>query len=272
MQPVETVNGNSMLLKGKVAVIYGAGGDVGGATARAFAREGARVFLAGRTLANLERVARDIAASGGEAAVAAVDALDEEAVNDHAATIAAKAGRLDISFNCIERNAEQGTPILDMNTQAFVHPIEDAARSHFLTGTAAGRLMARQSSGVILAITANVARVPVPNTGAFGVVCAMIEAMCRQFAVELGPHGIRVACLRSAGSPDTRGVGEVLKLHSGLAGKTPEALEEEWAQGIPLRRLPRIGEIANAAVLMASDYASAITGEVANLTCGGLID
>ena len=261
-----------MLLKDKVAVIYGAGGDVGGATARAFAREGARIFLAGRSLASLDRVAGDVAAAGGKAETAPVDALDEAAVNDHAAAIAEKAGRIDISFNCIERNAAQGTPILDMTKTAFVEPIEAAARSHFLTGMAAGRLMARQRSGVILAITANVARVPIPNTGAFGVVCAMIEAMCRQFAVELGPHGIRVACLRSAGSPDTRGVGEVLKLHSAIAGKTPQALEKEWAQGIPLRRLPRIAEIANAAVLMASDYASAITGEVANVTCGGLID
>ena len=66
-----------MLLRNKRAVIYGGGGAIGGAVARAFAREGARVFLAGRTLAKLEHVARDISSAGGKAAIAEVDALDD---------------------------------------------------------------------------------------------------------------------------------------------------------------------------------------------------
>jgi NADP-dependent 3-hydroxy acid dehydrogenase YdfG len=69
-----------MLLTNKTAVIYGAGGAIGGAVARAFAREGANVFLAGRTLASVDAVAKDIAAAGGQAETAQVDALDERAV------------------------------------------------------------------------------------------------------------------------------------------------------------------------------------------------
>lgn len=261
-----------MMLKDKVAVIYGASGDVGGATARAFAREGARVFLAGRRRGPLETVAKAIAYAGGKADVAEVDALDEDAVNRHVDAIAVKAGGFDISFNCIELGDTQGRPILDMKVADFVRPIETAARAHFLTATAAGRQMTKKGSGVIMAITANVARIAVPNVGGFGVACAMIEGICRQLAVELGPSGIRVVCLRSAGSPDTRGVGEVLKLHSGIGGATPEELEKRWSAGIPLRRLPRVAEVANGAVLMASEYASAMTAEVANLTCGALQD
>jgi len=68
-----------MLLEDKNAVIYGAGGSIGGAVARAFAREGARVFLVGRTREKLEVVGRDIAAAGGFAEVAEVNALDEAA-------------------------------------------------------------------------------------------------------------------------------------------------------------------------------------------------
>lgn len=266
------MSGSARLLDGKVAVIYGGGGDVGGATARAFAAEGARVFLAGRTRRSLQAVAADIAAAGGMAEAAELDALDEAAVDAHADDIAARAGGIDISFNCIERYAEQGKPITEMTAEAFVRPIEGTALSHYLTGRAAARHMARRKSGLILAITANVARVAEPNTGAFGVTCATIEAICRQFMVELGPLGIRVVCLRSSGSPDTRGLAEVLKLHSALAGITPEELERKWASGLPLRRMPRVAEIASAAVLMASGYASAVTGEVLNLTAGQLQD
>ena len=66
-----------MSLEGKTAVIYGGGGSIGGAVARAFAREGAGVFLAGRTLERLEAVANEIRKAGGMAEVAEVDALDE---------------------------------------------------------------------------------------------------------------------------------------------------------------------------------------------------
>jgi len=66
-----------MLLENKNAVIYGGGGSIGGAVARAFAREGAKVFLAGRTLATIDAVAEEISASGGVAETAQVDALDE---------------------------------------------------------------------------------------------------------------------------------------------------------------------------------------------------
>ena len=71
-----------MLRETKNAVIYGAGGAIGGAVARAFAWEGAKVFLAGRTLAPVDAVAREISAAGGVAETARVDALDEQAVLD----------------------------------------------------------------------------------------------------------------------------------------------------------------------------------------------
>src|SRR3712207_2973205 len=77
-----------MLLEDKNAVIYGGGGSVGGAVARGFAREGARVFLAGRTLATLDEVAEQIRSAGGVAETAQVDALDEQAVDEHVGSVA----------------------------------------------------------------------------------------------------------------------------------------------------------------------------------------
>src|SRR5438477_4590218 len=86
----------SKLLEGKIAVVYGGGGAIGGAVARTFAREGARVFLAGRTPATLDAVAEEIRAAGGAAEVAEVDALDGRAVDEHADAVAAEAGGIDI--------------------------------------------------------------------------------------------------------------------------------------------------------------------------------
>src|SRR5262245_39536743 len=90
-----------MLLNNKVAVIYGAGGAIGGAVARAFAAEGARLFLTAHHWAPVETVAKDIASGGGSAEAAEVDALDEQAVDGHLQSVTGKAGRVDISFNAI---------------------------------------------------------------------------------------------------------------------------------------------------------------------------
>ena len=89
------------MLKDKVAVIYGAGGGIGGAVARAFASEGARVFLTGHSLAPVKAVAEDVVSAGGSAEATEVDALDEQAVDRHLQSVIDKAGRVDISFNAV---------------------------------------------------------------------------------------------------------------------------------------------------------------------------
>jgi NAD(P)-dependent dehydrogenase (short-subunit alcohol dehydrogenase family) len=137
---------------------------------------------------------------------------------------------------------------------------------------AAIRQMRQKGSGVILAITANAGRKPYVDVGGFGVACAAIEGFCRQLAMEEGKHGIRVVCLRSAGSPDSPGVDEVFRLHAQNAGISREAFETEFAERTMLKRLPRLHEVANAAVLVAADHASAITAAVINVTCGELAD
>lgn len=261
-----------MLLAGKVAVIYGGGGAIGGAVARAFAAEGARVFLAGRSLAKLSAVADDIRADGGVCDAAEVDALDADSVERHAEEVVRAGGGIDISFNAIDLGDAQGAPLVEMRPEHFALPIITAMRTHFLTGTAAARHMAPRRSGVILAITAQVARKPYPEIGGFGVACAAIEAFCRQLAAEVGPHGIRVVCLRSAGSPDAPGVDAAWRRLAANAGVSREVWEADIADRTMLKRLPKLAEVASAAVLMASDRASAITAAVANLTCGEIAD
>ncbi|GER91499.1 short-chain dehydrogenase [Dictyobacter vulcani] len=256
-----------MLLENKHAVIYGAGGAVGSAVALAFAREGARVFLVGRTLAPLEKVAQEISAAGGLAEIAQVDALDEQAVASYLDEIISNFGWIDISFNAVGLDDIHGTPLVEMAQEDFALPTVRAITTHFVTATAAARYMAKNGSGVILAITA-IAGQGSSNVGGFGVACVAIEGFCRQLAAEMGSQGVRVVCLRSAGSPDAPGVDEVFHLHAERAGLSREAFEARVAASTMLKRLPRLAEVADMAVLMASDRASAITGSVVSVTCG----
>src|SRR5712691_10925842 len=139
-----------MLLEGRNAIIYGGGGAIGGAVARAFAREGATVFLAGRTMAGLEAVAERIRSAGGVAEPAQVDALDERSVDAHADAVAARAGGIDISFNLVSQGDVQGTPLAEMRVDDLMRPVITTVRTMFLTSRAAARHMIPRRSGVIL--------------------------------------------------------------------------------------------------------------------------
>jgi 3-oxoacyl-[acyl-carrier protein] reductase len=260
------------LLDGKVAVIYGAAGDIGSAVSRAFAAEGAHVSIVGRTLEKVEALARQIVTANGSATAARVDALDRDSVEKHLESVVASRGRVDIVFNLISLGGPQGTPLTEMKIGDFTQPIETAMHSHYITGTAAGRHMARQKSGVILALTAQVARKPYVNSGGFGVACAAIEGLCRQLAIELGPAGVRVVTLRSSGSPDAAGVSAAIAGHARAAGVSLEEFTARIAEKTMLKRMPTVAEIASAAVIMASERASAVTAAITNLTCGEIAD
>lgn len=261
-----------MLLQNKTAIVYGGSGSVGGAVARAFAREGAHVFLAGRTLATLDRTAEAIRAAGGVAETAQVDALDEQAVEEHIGRVAETTGRIDVLFNAIGMQDIQGKPLHEMSLEDFARPITIATRTQFLTARAVARRMIGQGSGVILTITGGPARRAFPNVGGFDTACAAIEGLWRTFAAELGLYGIRLVIVGSAGSPDTPDVQETLELHARATGKSLEAVLADSGSDTLLGRLPGVAEVADAATLMASARASAMTGVIANVTCGYIVD
>jgi 3-oxoacyl-[acyl-carrier protein] reductase len=259
-----------MLLERKNAVIYGAAGSVGRAVAGAFAREGARVFLAGRTLAALDEVAEEIAGAGGAVETARVDALDEPAVAEHADAVAARAGGIDISFNAVSHGDVHGLPLLEMAADDFTRPIEIAVRAQFLTTRAAARHMTRQGSGVIMAVTATTGRLSIPEVGGTGVAFDAIESQCRQWACELGGHGVRVVWLQTTGLPEALDPGAVYPSYGTEPGNgmTYEELVA-WNQGRTLLdRLTSMAEIGAAAAFLASDQATAMTSAGINLSCG----
>jgi NAD(P)-dependent dehydrogenase (short-subunit alcohol dehydrogenase family) len=261
-----------MLLDNKIAVVYGAGGSVGGAVARAFAAEGARLFLAGRTLDKLQAVALEISSHGGTAACAPVDALAPQEVEAHISAVAGEAGRIDILFNAIGMQDIQGRPLVEMPLDDFLRPIMVGARTQFATACAAAKVMIKQRSGVIMTITAGPARRALPNVGGFDAACATIEALWRTLAAELGPSGIRLVVVGSAGSPDSPDVQATIKLHAKASGKSYADVEAEFGTQTLLKRLPKVAEVARTAVLHASDYASAMTAVIANATCGYIVD
>lgn len=260
------------LLEGKVAVIYGAAGAMGGAISRAFAQHGARVFLAGRTRATLDAFAEELTRTGASVTATVVDAMDRAAVEKHLETIVAEAGRIDVSFNLIGIGGNQGQPLTAMTLQSFEEPVSNAMRTQFITAIGAARHMEKRGAGVILALTAQVARKPYATSGGFGVACAAIEGLWRQLAVELGPSGVRLITLRSAGSSDAPGVSAAIAEHAKAAGVSRDEFEQRIADKTMLRRMPKMAEIANAAVFAASDLASAMTASVLNTTCGEIAD
>lgn len=253
-----------MLLQNKNAIIYAAGGSLGGAVARALATAGAKVFLSGRTSATVQKTADEIIASGGTAEAAQVDALNEKEVNDYISSIVTRSGKIDIIFNAIGFPVVQNIPLLDISVDDFVSPAATALRSQFITATTAARVMIKQGSGVILSLTATPGGIGYPLTGGFAPTCAAIESFSRNLALELGIYGIRVVNIRSGGSPDSAVFKNAIDSMPDVMAPVLQKMENDTA----LKRLPLMADIADVAVFLCSDMASAITGVTVDATCG----
>ena len=244
-----------MQLQDKTAVVYGAAGTIGRVVASTFAREGAHVYLVGRTADTLDAVATEIRAAGGRAETAVVDAFDRAAVDAHAASLGALGG-IDISFNAVSVDVEQNVPLVDMPTEDFIGPIDGLCRTHFITATAAAREMSKRGSGVIIVLTATSAKEWRHEMGGFSPACAALEAMTRSLAGEVGRKGVRVVGIRTNLNPETIGLTD---------DDVPQLVRDTI-----LGRLPRLAELAGTAVYLASDAAAAITGVAINMSCGAV--
>ena len=254
----------TMLLTDKTAVIYGAGGSIGGAVARAFAAEGARVHLVGRTRETLEAVAahiKDIGIEGAEVAV--VDALDESAVTEHLARV----GDVDVSFNLVSRGDVQGMPITEMPVDDFLRPVLNGTRANFITARAAARRMAERGSGVVLTLNSGSAHGS-PMMGGTGPADAATDSLVRNLAMELGPRGVRAVGLWAAGIPETLTVEKLGRVNPDLNEAAIQGILDHLSSLRMTRRNPTLAEITATAVFLASDHAASITGTFVNVTGG----
>ncbi|GAA1853712.1 SDR family NAD(P)-dependent oxidoreductase [Asanoa iriomotensis] len=266
------------LLEDKNAVIYGGGGAVGGAVARVFAREGARVFIAGRTQAKLDTVARDIAAAGGTVETAVVDVFDQAAVERHAGAVASAAGGIDVALNAVSVMHDQGTPLADLSVEEFMRPIDGFLRALFITSKAVAPHMGHKRPGVILTLSEPGAKLAVGGILGHAASAAGKEAFARILAVELAPSNIRVVGIRPHAIVDAPAAGSYTKdVFTQIAAAAGESVEElldggGLAQGTLLKRLPTLSEIAETAAFLASDRPGVMTGAIVNLSGGALVD
>jgi 3-oxoacyl-[acyl-carrier protein] reductase len=261
---IDFKNDLSMILQNKNAIIYGAGGSMGGAVAKTLAKAGARVFLTGRTTKSLQKVADEIITSGGKAEVNEVDALDEQQINNHVNMVVATAGTVDISFNAIDLQVVQNIPLVEMRSHDFVRPVTIAMQTQFLTATVAAKVMIKQRSGIILSLTATPGGVGYPYTGGFAPACCAIECFVKNLAAEVGVHGVRAVNIRSAGSPDSLLFKEAIANYP----KEMEPILRKMESDTMLKELPLMADIANVALFLASDLAGKITGVTIDVTCG----
>jgi 3-oxoacyl-[acyl-carrier protein] reductase len=268
------------MLDDKTAVIYGGGGAIGGAVARAFAAAGARVHLAGRSRDRLTQVAEDIGDAGGAAAadvaVAEVDVLDGDAVAQHADAVAAAEGGIDIALNAASFPFVHGTPFLETPVDEVMRPIDAFLRANLITAQAVGRHMARRGSGTILTLSTGASRFAAAGTLGYGTTGEAIETISQRLAVELGPHGVRVVCLRPHAIADGPSHGsfatDVFASRAAAAGLGVEEWLAQWSQDMTLLgRFPTVAQVADAAVFLASDHAAPITGAVIDLTSGNAV-
>lgn len=252
-----------MLLENKNAVIYGAGGVIGGAVARKFAHEGARVFLAGRTREKLDAVAEGIEAAGGSAEVAVLDALDEGAVDEHADAVVSQAGSIDVSYNLTTHPSVHGTPLAEMAVEDYMVSVTTAVRTTFLTAKAAARPMISQGAGAILFFGGSGDPIRDYFIGGTQVAFDAVESMWRQLAVELGPHGIRTVTLKTGGIPES--------IPEGIEGRE-EIVEKHLVGPTMLGRAATLEDVGNVAAFVASDHARTMTAATVNISCGALVD
>lgn len=250
-------------LTGRVAIVHGAGGAVGGAVAEAFAADGARVFLAGRTgqrvRTTADRIVRDYPAAVVD--VAELDAFDEAAVREHADRVHRTTGRIDVVLNAVGVPAVQGTPLLDLRLADFLRPVTQLTSTQLITARAAARHMIARGSGTVLTLSSSPASLAVAGTAGWGVACAAVEATTRTLAAELGPHGVHAVCIRP------HRIGETL----GATPDLPMGVEEfrEFLEDLTLTgALPSLKQVARTAAFLATDGAAAMTGSVVNLTAG----
>ena len=261
---------NSLILHGKRAAIFGAGGSIGAAVSRTFAAQGAEVFLAGRSKPDLDIVWRQIQDAGGRAQVAVVDALDDTAVDKFFNQVVEQVDGIDIEFNATGPRAADygvGRPAVDLPVEQFLTALT-VMTSQFITARGAARRMTAQGSGVVIFLTGSPARPHVPGAAGIGAAFGGIENLTRQMALELTGTGVRVVCLRTAANPDTRTIQDVADATAAGLSITRDQALASLADSTLLRVSPHTEDTANAAALLASDRASMMTGTVHNATAG----
>jgi NAD(P)-dependent dehydrogenase (short-subunit alcohol dehydrogenase family) len=247
-------------LTGRVALVTGASRGIGEAIARAYAERGARVVVSSRKQEACDEVARAINESGGDATAIACHIGDLEALTALFGEADQRFGRLDILVNNAATNPYYGH-VLDTDLGAFQKTVDVNVRGYFFASVLGGRMMRGRGGGSIINIASVNAVRPGPKQGIYSVTKGAVLNMTKAFARECGPDGIRCNAILP-GLIRTKFAGALLK---------DEKQVEHYVGDNPLRRVGEPRDIAGAAVFLASDASSYVTGEFLVVDGGFLV-
>jgi len=253
----------SQLLAGRVALVTGAAGGIGRATAEVFVEHGARVAVADIAVSQAEAVAEGINAAGGAGAIALrLDVTDPVSVQQAMDAVVEAYGRIDILVN--SAGIHIGHTVLDFPLEAWERVLRVNVTGTFLCAQAAARQMVKQGGGgCIISLSSASAKKPDPKGAAYCASKSAIIGLTRVLALELGEYGIRANAILP-GATDTEMLREVV-------GRVPGFREELMAR-TPLRRMADPRDQAHAALFLASDLARHITGEGLVVSGGEFMD
>lgn len=252
-------------LQDRTAIIWGGAGSIGTATAERFVHDGAVVYLAGRTADKLRAAMEATGATG----YGVVDVLDEAAVAAFVDQVLDESGHLDISFNVADRGDVQGRPLLEISAADFLRPVVQGTTGSFHTARAAATKMVAQGSGVVVELDSASGRGSGPMMGGTGSADGALDALIRDLAQEVGPSGVRVVGIWTAGLPETFTPEKFEAVMGGPMTQEAIAGIVEHLDSLRMtKRSPQLAEIAATAAFLAGDGAGAITGTWINATSG----
>ena len=255
-----------MLLKEKVAVISGGGRGIGRAIALAYVREGARLALAARGIDGLEETRRAVADLGGEALVVPTDISEVESVAALAQQVCEHFGRVDILVNN-SGIAGPTAPLWEITPDDWDATFAVNVRGTFLCCRAFLPMMVAQSSGSIIIIGSMTGKRPLLGRTPYSASKLALVGLARTLAWEAGPHGIRVNVI-SPGPVEGERIEMVIRKQAEVKGISIDEARQAFLRDSPLGRLVPAQDVADAAVFLAADQASSITGEDLNVSAG----
>ena len=207
--------------------------------------------------------------------MAVLDALDDIAVNTYIESVATQAGTVDIAFSAVgpsPRDYGNAKPATELTIQEFITALATVVKSQFVAARAAARHMVTQGSGVIILLTGSPARGHVQGATAIGTAFGAIESLTENLAIEVGPAGVRVVCLRTTANIDSRTIQQTMDSVAAAMHITKEQALASVANLNFLKVPATVTDTAKAAVLLASDNARMLTGTVVNATAGAALD
>jgi NAD(P)-dependent dehydrogenase (short-subunit alcohol dehydrogenase family) len=249
-------------LAGRTAVVTGASQGIGREIAVRFAREGAHVVLAARSRGGLEQTAAQIDAAGGSSLVVPIDLRVAADVD----RLAAEAGPVDT----IIANSGIAGPTAELwnvDPADWEETISVNLTGTFLLCRALLPAMIERGSGSIVVVGSTTGKRPLWGRTPYAASKLGLVGLVRTLAVELGPHGVRVNLI-SPGAVEGERIDAVIHEQARANGTSYEEIYDEFMKSIPLRRFVTAGEIADAAVFLASDASGSTTGEDLNVSGG----